>query len=78
LVRADGPRDYFQTQLLEADVPNPDIAGASLGRCLYRFWTMAEILTSVIKAGFTIARLDEHPDWTDSTIPGSFTLLAYA
>ncbi|OBZ92740.1 hypothetical protein ADU59_25550 [Pararhizobium polonicum] len=75
---ADGPHDYFQTDLIEADVPNPDIAGASLGRCLYRFWTMGDVLTAIIKAGFTITRLEEHPDWTDSTIPGSFTLVAHA
>lgn len=74
----EGPRDYFQTDLVEADVPNPDVSGASLGRCLYRFWTMGDILTAVIKAGFTIVRLDEHPDRTDPTIPGSFTLLARA
>ena len=74
----EGPRDYFQTGLVEADVPNPDVTGASLGRCLYRFWTMGDILTAVIKAGFTMVRLDEHPDQTDPTIPGSFTLLALA
>jgi SAM-dependent methyltransferase len=73
----DGPRNYFQTDLIEADVPNPDVTGARLGKCLYRFWTMGDILTAAIKAGFTIARLDEHPDWTDPTIPGSFTLLAH-
>jgi SAM-dependent methyltransferase len=73
-----GPHDYFHAGLIEADVPNPDAAGASLGRCLYRFWTMGEILTAVIGAGFAIARLDEHPDRMDQTIPGSFTLLAHA
>jgi 2-polyprenyl-3-methyl-5-hydroxy-6-metoxy-1,4-benzoquinol methylase len=74
----EGPQDYFQTDLVEADVPNPDVTGASLGRCLYRFWTLGDILTAVIKAGFTIVRLDEHPDRTDPAIPGSFTLLALA
>ncbi|HEY0122826.1 MAG TPA: methyltransferase domain-containing protein [Rhizobium sp.] len=74
----EGLRDYFQTDLVEADVPNPDVSGASLGRCLYRFWTMGDILTAIIRAGFTIVRLDEHPDRTDPTIPGSFTLLARA
>ena len=49
-----GPRDYLQTKLTEADVPNPDAAGASLGKCLYRFWTMGEIVTAVIKAGFIV------------------------
>ncbi|MDB5535939.1 MAG: SAM-dependent methyltransferase protein, partial [Devosia sp.] len=74
----EGPKDYFCTDLVEADVPNPDATGPSLGRCRYRFWTLGEIVTSVIKAGFTITRLDEHPDWADPTIPGSFTVLASA
>ena len=73
----EGPRNYFHNGLIEADVPNPDVAAASLGKCLYRFWTMGDILTAAIKAGFTIARLDEHPDWTDPTIPGSFTMVAH-
>jgi len=74
----DGPHDYFHDGLVEADVPNPDAAGASLGRCQYRFWTMAEALTAVIDAGFAISKLDEHPDWSDPTNPGSFTLVAQA
>lgn len=73
----EGPRDYFQTDLIEAEVPNPNVGGASLGKCQYRFWTMGDIVTAVVKAGFTIVKLDEHPDRTDSTIPGSFTLLAH-
>ena len=74
----EGPNDYFHADLVEADVPNPEATGASLGRCLYRFWTLGEIVTSVIKAGFTIMKLDEHPDWNDPTIPGSFTILGSA
>lgn len=78
LFSPEGPKNYFRDDLVEADVPNPDASGASLGRCHYRFWTLGEVVTSVIKAGFAVTRLDEHPDWTDSTIPGSFTLLASA
>lgn len=73
-----GPHDYFHTELVEADVPSPETDGASLGKCRYRFWTMAEVLTAIIKAGFTLEQLEEHPDWSDATIPGSFTLLARA
>ena len=73
-----GPRNYFSSGLVEGDVPNPDATSASLGRCQYRFWGLGEIVTSVIKAGFTVTKLDEHPDWTDPTIPGSFTMLASA
>ena len=74
----DGPQNYFYEEPVAADVPNPDVAGVSLGRCHYRFWSMSNMLTAAIKSGFTIARLGEHPDWTDPTIPGSFKQLAHA
>ena len=74
----DGPQDYFYEEPVAADVPNPDVTGVSLGRCQYRFWSMGNILTAAIQSGFTIARLGEHPDRSHPTIPGSFTLLAYA
>lgn len=74
----DGPHDYFSAELVEADVPSPASDGKSLGTCIYRFWTMADILTAVIQAGFTLERLEEHPDWSDAKIPGSFTLVAHA
>jgi len=73
-----GPRNYFSNEIIKADVPNPDHAGASLVECQYRFWTMGEVLNAVIKGGFRITRLDEHPDWDDNTIPGTFTLIAQA
>lgn len=72
----EGPRDYFAEALVEADVPNPDPLGEPLGKCLYRFWTMGEVVTAVVRAGFILERLDEHPDWSEGTIPGSFTLVA--
>lgn len=68
----------FYAGLVEGDVPNRDGTEVSLGRCQYRFWTLGEIVSLVIKAGFTVAQLDEHPDWTDPAIPDSFTLLAFA
>lgn len=75
---ACGPQNYFSNKLVEADVPNPDAEGASLGKCQYRFWTMGQVITAVINNGFTIVRFDEHPDWSNSAIPGTFTLLAHA
>lgn len=70
--------DYFATDLVVADVPNPTGSGTSLGQCAYRFWTLAEVVNAVIGAGFRLARLEEHPDWTDPTIPGTYTLVADA
>jgi SAM-dependent methyltransferase len=72
----EGPHNYFHSGLIEADVPNPASNGESLGTCSYRFWTLGEIVMAVVKAGFRIAKLDEHPDSTEPTIPGSFTLIA--
>lgn len=69
-------RDYFDAALVEGDVPNPTGDGRSLGKCTLRFWTLGEIVTAVIGAGFTVMRLEEHPDWDEPTIPGTFTLVA--
>jgi 2-polyprenyl-3-methyl-5-hydroxy-6-metoxy-1,4-benzoquinol methylase len=74
----DGPQDYFFADLVEADVPNPDGDGTSLGKCQYRFWTMGEILNALIGGGFRIALFEEHPDWEDCKQPGTFTVLAHA
>lgn len=72
----DGPQDYFSVDMVEADVPNPDTVGASLGKCLYRFWTLSEIFTALMKNGFQIVQFEEHPDWEDQKLPGTFTVLA--
>lgn len=74
----DGPQDYFSADLVEADVPNPDTVGVSLGKCLYRFWTLGEIFTALISNGFQIVQFEEHPDWEDHKLPGTFTVLAQA
>ena len=71
-----GSRDYFHDQLVVGDVPDPTLQGLSLGQCTLRFWTLGEIVSAVIAAGFQIRKLEEHPDWTDPKIPGTFTLLA--
>lgn len=76
LFQPGAPRDYFRSDLLVAEVPNPTADGRTLGNCAYRHWTLGEIVTAAIAAGFQIERLEEHPDWTDATIPGTFTLVA--
>jgi hypothetical protein len=56
-------------------VPDPTGAGRSLGQCVMRGWTLGEIVTAVIDAGFTLKRLEEHPSWTDAAVPGTFILV---
>ena len=57
-------------------MPDPTGRGRSLGTCDYRFWTLGEIVTAVLAAGFAISALEEHPDWSDPAIPGTYTLVA--
>jgi hypothetical protein len=57
-------------------VPDPTGEGRSLGQCAQRFWTLGDIVTAAIGAGFVVERLEELPSWTDPTIPGMFTLVA--
>jgi 2-polyprenyl-3-methyl-5-hydroxy-6-metoxy-1,4-benzoquinol methylase len=68
--------DYFFSELVVGQVPNPTGDGRSLGTCVMRAWTLGEIVTAAIDVGFRITRLDELPAWTDPTIPGMFTLVA--
>jgi 2-polyprenyl-3-methyl-5-hydroxy-6-metoxy-1,4-benzoquinol methylase len=70
------PRNYFEVELIVGEVPNPTGDGRSLGTCVYRAWTLGEIVTASIEAGFRLERLEELPSWDDPTIPGMFTLVA--
>jgi len=68
--------DYFNDQLVIRDVPDPTGAGRSLGQCAIRRWTLGEIVTAAIDAGWRIEALEELPSWIDPRLPGSFTLRA--
>ena len=37
---------------------------------------MSEIVNSVIRSGFRLDRLDEHPAWENDKLPGEFTAIA--
>jgi 2-polyprenyl-3-methyl-5-hydroxy-6-metoxy-1,4-benzoquinol methylase len=76
LLMASGLKDYFHAEPVVGEVPNPTGDGRSLGMCVLRFWTLGEIVTAAIGAGWRIEALEELPDWTDPTIPGMFTLVA--
>ncbi|MCH4827516.1 class I SAM-dependent methyltransferase [Planococcus halocryophilus] len=41
-----------------------------------RFYTLSEIINSVISTGFNFDRFDEHRGWNGENIPWEFTLLA--
>jgi 2-polyprenyl-3-methyl-5-hydroxy-6-metoxy-1,4-benzoquinol methylase len=77
LRQAGLPPDYFNAEVIVGDVPNPTGDGARLGQCAFRAWTLGEIVTAAIDAGWAVEKLLEHPDWVDEpTWPGTFTLVA--
>jgi hypothetical protein len=46
-------------------------------KCLLRYWTMGEIITSFAASGFIISKLVEGPRFdSHKNIPGEFTLVA--
>ena len=73
-------RSYFDASVFEDEMAHARFYDAAtrarMPRCLYRKYTMSEIVNAVINGGFTLLRLDEHPAWTNPNLPGEFTILA--
>jgi 2-polyprenyl-3-methyl-5-hydroxy-6-metoxy-1,4-benzoquinol methylase len=67
--------DYFFSQYVAAPVPFGIINGET-ALCHYRFWTLAEIVTAILAAGYELRALEEHPGWDDPKLPGTFTIRA--
>ncbi len=72
---------YFSTDIYEAEMPHArfydETIREQIPHCLYRKYTLSEILNSVLQNDFTITRFDEHPSWTKPDLPGEFTLIAH-
>ncbi|MGH6955913.1 MAG: class I SAM-dependent methyltransferase, partial [Caulobacteraceae bacterium] len=69
--------DYFNAEPVIGQVPNPIGDARQFGECVYRAWTLGEIVTAAVDGGWRIEKLLEQPDWVDEpTWPGTFTLLA--
>lgn len=58
-------KNYFDKQE-QQDFPDVSV----------RFFTLSEIINSVIKSGFTLQQFDEHRGWNNENIPFEFTILA--
>lgn len=74
------PMDYFSDETVEAEMPHasfyPEEERRRFPKCRIRRHTLSEILNAAIGSGLVIRQFDEHPAWTDKTVPGLFTLLA--
>ena len=71
---------YFSTDIFEGEMAHArffekDIR-EQMPKCSYRKYTISEIINSVINSGFVFKKFDEHPAWTNSRIPGEFTIIA--
>lgn len=67
--------DIFEGEMAHARFFDEEIR-AKMPRCSYRKYTLSEIINGVINSGFTLERFDEHPAWTNESIPGEFTIVA--
>lgn len=71
---------YFSTEILEGEMPHAKFyeeeKRKTFPKCHLRLYTLSEILNGVLGAGFTLARFDEHPAWTNADLPGEFTAIA--
>ncbi len=72
--------NYFSTDIFEGEMAHArffeEEIRSQMPKCLYRKYTISEIINSVINCGFTLEKFDEHPAWTNEKVPGEFTLVA--
>lgn len=72
--------NYFDDQVHEGDVAYLSFFSeeeqSAFPACSLRFYTLSEIVNSVIRAGFTLKELREHPNFEDRRFPGEFTIIA--
>lgn len=71
---------YFSTEVFEGEMAHARFYGEDIRRqmprCMYRKYTISEILNSILRTGFCLKRFDEHPAWENKDLPGEFTAVA--
>lgn len=72
--------DYFETKLHNGNVAYhgffPPDEQAEFPQCSLRFYTLMDIINTVLQAGFTLLEFLEHPSFEDRKLPGEFTVVA--
>ena len=72
--------DYFSTEIAEGEMAHvkyyDEEERKRFPKCLYRRYTLSEIINTVLKTGFVLTGFDEHPSWVNAKLPGEYTLLA--
>ena len=72
--------DYFDSRLHDNDAPLrinfPDEEREAFPKISVRYYTMSEIINSVISSGFTLKKFIEHPHYKEPKRPMEFTIIA--
>jgi len=72
--------DYFDSRLHNAGAPlrtcAPEEEQDAFPKILVRYYTISEMINSVITAGFTLKEFIEHPHWNEPKRPVEFTIIA--
>ena len=76
----DDEKDIVSTEIFEGEMAHArfydDEIRAKIPKCIYRKYTISEIINSLIYTGFRLERFDEHPSWENEKVPGEFTAIA--
>lgn len=71
---------YFSTEVFEGEMAHArfyeDETRRQIPRCMYRKYTISEIINSILRNGFCLKQFDEHPAWENEELPGEFTAVA--
>ena len=71
---------YFSTELYEGEMAHARFYDAEtrklIPKCMYRRYTVSEIINAIIRSGFCLKQFDEHPSWENENLPGEFTAIA--
>ena len=71
---------YFSTEVFEGEMAHArffeDSIRSQMPKCVYRKYTVSEIINAIIESGFCLKRFDEHPAWENDRLPGDFTAVA--
>ena len=72
--------NYFSTEIFEGEMAHArfyeEEIRRQMPRCMYRKYTISEILNSILRNGFCLKQFDEHPSWENEKLPGEFTAVA--
>lgn len=72
--------NYFDTELKSGDVAYKGFFSEeeqlNFPDTSIRLYTLSDIINSVIAAGFSLQKFDEHRGWNNENIPWEFTILA--